>query len=53
MSNKKKILQEFELFRGNGGGIEGWFSDSIPEVVADVLSGCEKNHITLEVLISC
>jgi len=49
-SNKKKIIQEFELFRGNGGGIEGWFSDSIPEVVADVLSGCEKNHITLEVL---
>jgi hypothetical protein len=33
VSEKGRIISEFELFRGNGGGIEGWFSDNIPEAV--------------------
>ncbi len=50
MSTKTKLLTEFELFRGNGGGIEGWFSEDIPEPVVEALSGCDKNPISLEVL---
>ncbi len=50
MSNKDKILSEFDLFRGNGGGIESWFSDEMPEVVADVLNECDSKPISLEVL---
>jgi hypothetical protein len=49
VSEKERIISEFELFRGNGGGIEGWFSDNIPEAVVDVLSKCDTQHITLEV----
>ena len=50
MSDKAKLLSEFELFRGNGGGIEAWFSDDMPDFVVDVLLNCEKNHISCEVL---
>jgi len=50
MSKKSDLLDEFELFRGNGGGIEGWFSESIPDVVVDRLSDCEKQNIPFEIL---
>ena len=50
MSAKSDILTEFELFRGNGGGIEGWFTENIPETVVDVLANCEKQPISCEVL---
>src|SRR6266481_1320957 len=50
MSDKSTLLSEFELFRGNGGGIEAWFSDEIPDLVVDVLSKCEHSPISLEVL---
>jgi hypothetical protein len=50
VSTKSNILSEFELFRGNGGGIEAWFSDDIPDTVIDVLSNCEKQPISCEVL---
>jgi hypothetical protein len=50
MSAKSDLLSEFELFRGNGGGIEAWFSDRIPDTVVDVLSNCEKRPISCEVL---
>jgi hypothetical protein len=50
VSSKSNILSEFELFRGNGGGIEAWFSDDIPDTVIDVLNNCEKHPISCEVL---
>jgi hypothetical protein len=50
MSAKSDLLSEFELFRGNGGGIEGWFSDRIPDTVVEVLASCEKRPISCEVL---
>jgi hypothetical protein len=50
MSAKSQLLDEFELFRGNGGGIEGWFSENIPDTVVSVLSDCENHNISLEVL---
>jgi hypothetical protein len=50
MSDKARLLDEFELFRGNGGGIEAWFTDRIPETVVDVLLNCEKRPISCEVL---
>jgi len=39
-----------EFFRGNGEGIEAWFSENISEVAANVLANCEKQPISLEVL---
>jgi hypothetical protein len=50
MTDKTKLLSEFELFRGNGGGIEGWFSDRIPDTVVEVLVNCEQRPISCEVL---
>ncbi len=50
MSSKETILKEFQLFRGNGGGIEDWFSDRLPERVADVLVNCERSPISCEEL---
>lgn len=50
MSNKSQILSEFELFRGNGGGIEAWFTEDIPDTVVEVLTNCEKRPISCEVL---
>ena|ERR1700676_5501254 len=50
MSDRAKLISEFELFRGNGGGIEGWFSDRIPETVVEVLINCDKRSISSEVL---
>jgi hypothetical protein len=50
MSDRTKLLSEFELFRGNGGGIETWFSENIPETVVEVLLNCEKRPISCEVL---
>lgn len=50
MTKKVAILSEFELFRGNGGGIEAWFSDSIPDSVIERLSDCEKQNIPFEIL---
>jgi hypothetical protein len=50
MSAKNALLTQFELFRGNGGGIEAWFTDRIPEMVVEVLSDCEKKPISCEVL---
>lgn len=50
MSAKSDLLAEFELFRGNGGGIEAWFSERIPDNVVEVLVDCEKRHISCEVL---
>jgi hypothetical protein len=49
MSKKASLLTEFELFRGNGGGIESWFSDKIDDTVVDVLSDCDKRPISFEV----
>ncbi len=50
MSKKSALLGEFELFRGNGGGIEAWFSESTPDAVVDRLSDCEKQSIPFEIL---
>jgi hypothetical protein len=50
MSGKSKLLSDFELFRGNGGGIEAWFTESIPDTVVEVLLNCEKRPISNEVL---
>src|SRR5262245_42153308 len=50
MSDKAKLISEFELFRGNGGGIEAWFSDRIPDTVVEVLLNCDKRPISCEVL---
>jgi hypothetical protein len=50
VSAKTKILAEFDLFRGNGGGIEDWFSENLPERVADVLANCEAKPISCEEL---
>ena len=50
MSAKSDLLSKFELFRGNGGGIEAWFTDRIPDTVVDVLNDCEKRPISCEVL---
>lgn len=50
MLNKSEILSEFELFRGNGGGIEAWFTEDIPDTVVDVLAHCEERPISSEVL---
>jgi hypothetical protein len=50
MSTKSDLLTEFELFRGNGGGIEAWFSDLIPDNVVEVLAKCEERPISCEVL---
>jgi hypothetical protein len=50
MSSKSDILSEFELFRGNGGGIEAWFSEDMPDTVVEVLANCEKRPISCEVL---
>jgi hypothetical protein len=50
MSNGDLILREMEFFRGNGEGIETWFSENISEVAANVLANCEKQPISLEVL---
>ena len=50
MSIKSQILTEFELFRGNGGGIEAWFTQDIPDTVVDVLANCESRPISCEVL---
>jgi hypothetical protein len=50
MSPKSKLLSEFELFRGNGGGIEAWFTETIPDTVVEVLGNCEGSHISCEVL---
>jgi hypothetical protein len=48
MSTKSDLLSSFELFRGNGGGIEAWFTDRIPETVVEVLTDCEKNPILVK-----
>jgi hypothetical protein len=50
VSAKSKILSEFELFRGNGGGIEAWFTESMPDTVVDVLANCQTRPISCEVL---
>ena len=50
MSIKSQILSEFELFRGNGGGIKSWFTEDIPDTVVEVLANCEKRPISCEVL---
>lgn len=50
MSGKSKLLSDFELFRGNGGGIEGWFTERMPDTVVDVLLNCENRPISNEVL---
>jgi hypothetical protein len=50
MSKKSALLSEFELFRGNGGGIEAWFSETMPDVVVDSLTDCDKRNIPFEIL---
>ena len=50
MSAKTDLLSAFELFRGNGGGIEAWFTDRIPDTVVDVLRNCDQAPISREVL---
>ena len=50
MSNRDDILREMEFFRGNGEGIEAWFSENISDVVIDALANCEKRPISVEVL---
>jgi hypothetical protein len=50
MTDKARLISEFELFRGNGGGIEGWFSDAMPQTVVEVLFDCESRPISCEVL---
>jgi hypothetical protein len=50
MSTKAKLISEFELFRDNGGGIESWFSDRVPDTVVEVLLNCERRPISCEVL---
>jgi hypothetical protein len=50
VSGKSKILSEFELFQGNGGGIEAWFTESMPDTVVDVLANCQTRPISCEVL---
>jgi hypothetical protein len=50
MSIKSQILSEFELFRGNGGGIEAWFTEDMPDTVVEVLADYEKRPISCEVL---
>jgi hypothetical protein len=50
MSDRDRILDEMSFFRGNGEGIEAWFSESISNVVVDVLANCEKKPISLEIL---
>src|SRR5258705_13182565 len=50
MSNRDDILREMAFFRGNGEGIESWFSESISDVVIDALANCEKRPISVEVL---
>src|SRR5580704_13609204 len=48
VSAKSSILEEFQLFRGNGGGIEGWFSDQLPDRVAETLIACDRSPISCE-----
>jgi hypothetical protein len=50
MSKKSALLSKFELFRGNGGGIETWISESIPDAVVETLSDCERQNIPFEIL---
>jgi hypothetical protein len=50
MSKKSDLLSEFELYRGNGGGIESWFGDAIDDAVVDALSNCERQPISFEIL---
>jgi hypothetical protein len=40
------VIKEFELFRGNGGGIEHWICDNTPEEVLDRLSRIDKEPIS-------
>jgi hypothetical protein len=50
MSNRDYILREMAFFRGNGEGIESWFSESISDVVIEALADCEKRPISVEIL---
>ena len=50
MSNRDDILREMSFFRGNGEGIESWFSEEISDVVIDALANCEKRPISVETL---
>ncbi|MDD1531552.1 hypothetical protein C7U92_30650 [Bradyrhizobium sp. WBOS7] len=50
MLDKAGLLKEFELFSGNGGGIEAWFSETMPDVVANHLCNCEVRNIPFEIL---
>lgn len=48
MSGKSKLLDSFNLFRGNGGGIENWFSDQMPDTVVNALLACDRKPISCE-----
>jgi hypothetical protein len=50
LSAKDTILKEFALFRGNGGGIENWFSEKMPDRVAEALLNSERSPISCEEL---
>ena len=50
MSAKDDILREMAFFKGNGEGIESWFSEKLSDVAVEVLSNCEKRPIGVEIL---
>ena len=50
MSAKDDILGEMAFFKGNGEGIESWFSEKLSDVAVEVLSNCEKRPIGVEIL---
>jgi hypothetical protein len=50
MSTKDDLLREMAFFRGNGEGIESWFSEKISDIAVEVLANCEKKPIGLQVL---
>jgi Zn-dependent peptidase ImmA (M78 family) len=50
LTEKTKLISQFELFRGNGGGIEQLFSDSIPDVAVNTILYADRRNIPFEVL---
>jgi hypothetical protein len=45
MTDESRLLKEFELFRGNGAGIERWISEDTPKLIFERLATIDSEPI--------
>lgn len=46
--NRTNLLAQFELFRGNGGGLEEWFTENISDLAVEAITNVENSPLSRE-----